>query len=342
MKEKIASLQEKFQQELHSCTSVKELEALKIRILGKKGLLQECLKDLKNVPADQKPQAGKIVNDCKVFLEKSIDNTLQKLLSQEEEKKLQTEHIDITLPARSKWAGSKHPITHVMDEMIDIFVSMGFAVQYAPELDSEYYNFDVLNMPEDHSARQMQDTFYAAPGTVLRTHCTNLQGHIMERNNPPLRLICPGRCYRNESISSRSHAFFHQIDGFYVDEHVSFQDLYATLSEFCRRFFKKDVDVRMRPSYFPFVEPGVELDITCLLCDAKGCNICKHSGWLEVLGAGMIHPQVFRNVGLDPEKYTGYAWGMGVERTVLLRHGISDIRLFSENDMRFLRQFVSV
>jgi len=342
VKEKIASLQHEFQQELQACTSAKDLEPIKIRYLGKKGLLQELLKELKNLSPDEKPQAGKFVNECKSFLEIKVEETQEKLIDQEQNIRLHSETIDITLPGRTMWTGSKHPITHVMDEMIDIFVTLGFSVQYAPEIDSEYYNFDVLNMPEDHSARQMQDTFYAAPGVVMRTHCTNLQGHIMERNNPPFRLICPGRCFRNESISSRSHAFFHQIDGFYVDEDVSFQDLYQTLSEFCRRFFKKDVDVRMRPSYFPFVEPGVELDITCLLCNAKGCNICKHSGWLEVLGAGMIHPQVFRNVGLDPEKYTGYAWGMGVERTVLLRHGISDIRLFSENDMRFLQQFVSV
>lgn len=340
--EAIQNLKTRFEQELKACSSAKDVEALKITYLGKKGCVQDLLKGLHAVPVSDKPQAGKLVNDLKAEVEASLTSTLQALHRQEENKRLANEVIDFSLPGRRKPLASKHPITRVIDEMIEILISMGFSVQYAPEIESEFYNFDVLNMGPHHPARDMQDTFYLSPDVVLRTHCSNIQGRIMEKQNPPFRVISPGRCFRNESISSRHHVFFHQIDGLYVDENVTLQDLNATLSEFLRRFFKKDVLVRMRPSYFPFVEPGIEMDISCLLCAGSGCSLCKHSGWLEILGAGMVHPQVLRNVGLDPEKYTGYAWGLGVERVVALRSGIKDIRLFSENDMRFLAQFPAV
>jgi phenylalanyl-tRNA synthetase alpha chain len=339
VKNSIENIRQKFELEIAQCLSAKEVEALKVSYLGKKGIVQELLKGLKEVPVSEKPHVGKLVNDLKTVLEESIENTIQTLLLREENSRLQSESIDVTLPGRKKQKGSKHPITRMIDEMLEIFISMGFSVQSAPEIESEYYNFDVLNMGPDHPARDMQDTFYVAPDVVLRTHCSNIQGRMMQQANPPFRVVCPGRCFRNESISSRHHVFFHQIDGLYVDQGVNLQDLNATLSEFLRRFFKKEVLVRMRPSYFPFVEPGIEMDISCLLCDGKGCSLCKHSGWLEILGAGMVHPQVLRNVGIDPEKYTGYAWGMGVERVVALYYGIKDIRLFSENDMRFLEQF---
>lgn len=339
MEETIQNLKLQFDQKLKACTSAKEVEALKVSYLGRKGLVQDLLKGLHSVPVSEKPQVGKLVNDLKAAIENSLDEALKALILQEENRRLAGEVIDYSLPGRRKPVASKHPVTHVIDEMIEIFISMGFSVQYAPEIEREYYNFDVLNMGPDHPARDMQDTFYIAPDVVLRTHCSNIQGRIMERQNPPFRVICPGRCFRNESISSRHHVFFHQIDGLYVDEGVTLQDLNATLSDFLRRFFKKDVLVRMRPSYFPFVEPGIEMDISCLLCGGKGCSLCKHSGWLEILGAGMVHPQVLQNVGLDPEKYRGFAWGLGVERVVALCLRIKDIRLFSENDMRFLEQF---
>jgi phenylalanyl-tRNA synthetase alpha chain len=339
VKNAIESLENQFKLECASCTSVKDVEAIKVRYLGRKGLVQDLLKELKNVPPAEKPQAGKLVNDLKVAVEKVLAELEEKHIAFEESQKLLVENIDISLPGRKMAAGSKHPISYVIDEMVDIFVSMGFSVQYAPEIESEYYNFDVLNMGPDHPARDMQDTFYISPGVILRTHASNIQGRIMEKQNPPFRVICPGRCYRNESISSRHHVFFHQIDGLYVDENVSLQDLNQTLAFFLRRLFKKDVEVRTRPSFFPFVEPGIEMDISCLICNGKGCTLCKHSGWLEILGAGMVHPEVLKSVGVDPEKYTGFAWGMGVERVVALRYGIRDIRLFSENDMRFLEQF---
>lgn len=339
VKEGIYSIQSQFDIDMKGCQTVKSLETLKVSYLGRKGLVQEQLKNLRHVPDSEKPAAGKMVNDLKEYIENKIDTALQECILLEENLRLSQEAIDISLPGRKNTIGSKHPITQVIDEMVDIFVHMGFSVQSAPEVETEYYNFDVLNMGEDHPARDMQDTFYVAPGVVLRTHSTNIQGRILESNNPPIRIICPGRCFRNESISSRHHVFFHQIDGLYIDVDVSLQDLIATLTQFLHTFFKKEVDIKIRPSYFPFVEPGIEVDISCLLCDGKGCTLCKHSGWLEILGAGMVHPQVLRNVGLDPEKYSGYAWGLGVERTLCLRHGISDIRLFAENDMRFLSQF---
>jgi phenylalanyl-tRNA synthetase alpha chain len=342
VKQVIDSIRKAFDQELKVCRLGVDFEALKIRYLGKKGLVQEQLKSLRDVPAHEKPLIGKMVNDLKQEIEERLDNALNKSLQLEEHDRLAKETIDITLPARLRPIGSKHPITQSLEEMVDIFVSMGFSVVLAPEIETEQYNFDLLNISPDHPARDMQDTFYIAPGYLLRTHTTNMQGRVMEKTTPPIRVICPGRCFRNESIDSRHQVFFHQIDGLYIDEGVSLQDLISTLSEFVRRLFKKEVDVRWRPSYFPFVEPGVEVDMSCLLCDGKGCSLCKHSGWLEILGAGMVHPKVLANGGLDPEKYTGYAWGMGVERTLCLRHGIRDIRLLAENDMRFLHQFYAL
>ncbi len=342
MKEIIDSIRRAFDQELKVCRQVADLEALKVRYLGKKGQVPELLKSLRDVPAEDKPLFGKLVNELKQGIELTLDEALTSWQESSLRNKISKESIDITMPGKWPNIGSKHPVTQMLDEITDIFVSMGFTVALGPEIESDYYNFDVLNISPDHPARDMQDTFYVAPGMLLRTHTSNVQGRIMESTNPPIRTICPGRCFRNESIDARHHVFFHQVEGLYVDVGVSMQDLLATLSEFVRRLFKKDVEVRLRPSYFPFVEPGVELDMSCLLCSGKGCTTCKHTGWIEVLGAGMVHPQVLRNVGLDAEKYTGYAWGLGVERMVCLRYGIHDIRLFSENDMRFLSQFYAV
>lgn len=342
MNESIDTIKEQFLCDLKAASSVKDLEALKVKYLGKKGLVSEQLKNLRLVPDSERPKFGKIVNDVKIEIENRIEERLQALLSEEIANRISTETIDITLPGRKRFSGSKHPVNQVMDEIVDIFISMGFSVHTGPEIETEYYNFEVLNFEEDHSARDMQDTFYIAPGVLLRTHTSNVQGRVLEKAKPPIRIVCPGKVYRNETISARCHVFFHQVDGVYVAENVSFQDLTATLSEFLNKLFKKQVKVRYRSSYFPFVEPGVEVDIECLLCEGKGCSICKFSGWLEILGAGMIHPQVLRNVGLDPEKYTGYAWGLGVERILLLRYGINDIRLLAENDMRFLTQFPGI
>jgi phenylalanyl-tRNA synthetase alpha chain len=342
VKQSIEQIGRDFRKELQGITSLKELDALKIKYLGKKGLIAEEMKNLRDVSAEEKPHVGKYINDLKVEAQTAIDAAHEKILLQEETISLQKEFIDISLPARKRAVGSKHPVNQVIDEMVDILISMGFSVWESPEIDKEQYNFDLLNFAQDHPAKDMQDTFYLRPGVLLRTQTTNFQGHVLERVQPPVRVICPGRVYRNEEVSARSHVFFHQIDGLYVDEGVSFQDLILTLSEFVKKLFRKELKMRFRPSFFPFVEPGTEVDIGCLLCDSTGCSVCKYSGWLEILGAGMVHPQVLRNVGVDPEKYTGYAWGMGVERLALLRYGIPDIRLLAENDLRMLKQFPSL
>jgi phenylalanyl-tRNA synthetase alpha chain len=264
------------------------------------------------------------------------------LVQREQKIQLAKEKIDITLPGRRRFSGRKHLLTSAMDEIIDILIGMGFSVQYGPEIDTDYYNFEALNFAPDHPARDMQDTFYIASNMLLRTHTSNIQARIMESHEPPLRIIAPGKVYRNETVTARSHVFFHQIETLYIDKGVTFVDLLSTMDEFLGKVFYRGIETRFRPSYFPFVEPGMEVDITCLVCEGEGCPICKHTGWLEVAGAGMVHPEVLKNGGIDPEVYTGYAWGMGLERTVMLKYGIKDIRLFTENDLRFLQQFPAI
>lgn len=335
----IEILRQQYEQDLSTCTSIKELEQVKNNYLGKKGHIQTKMAELKLIAPDVKKTFGLEINRLKQHIEEKIEERFSFFSSQEMARKIASEKIDITLPGRSDRKGTKHPISSTIEEIVTIFQELGFSIQLGPEVDTDYYNFDVLNFPPDHPAKDMQDTFYIEPGVLLRTHTTTVQGRVMEHSSPPIRIVCPGRVYRNESVSARSHVFFHQIDGVYVDEGVSMQDLIWTLSEFLRRLFQKKVEVRIRPSYFPFVEPGTEIDVECLLCHGAKCSLCKHTGWLEILGAGMVHPKVLENVGIDSERYTGFAWGMGVERIVMLRHAISDIRLFAENDIRFLRQF---
>lgn len=339
MKEKIAEIQKNFSDDVRNARTSRDLEDLRVKYLGKKGLMAQEMAYLRTLSDTEKKEAGKLINTQKVQIEEELAKKESEFIQHECDEQLKKEKLDITLPGRKNKLGSKHPITKTIDEIVDIFISMGFSVQESPEIETDYYNFGVLNFAPDHPARDMQDTFYIEPNILLRTHTSNFQGRIMEKFKPPLRLVCPGRVYRNESISSRSHVFFHQVDGLYVAENVTVSDLISTMQEFIKKLFHQDVAPRIRPSYFPFVEPGIEIDINCLLCQGSGCNICKHSGWLEIMGAGMIHPQVLRNVGYDPEKYSGFAWGLGVERIVLLRHSIFDLRLFAENDLRFLTQF---
>jgi phenylalanyl-tRNA synthetase alpha chain len=333
-------LQQQFEHALLECKSVKDIEALKLRYLGKKGIIQDQMRQLREVSPDERPAVGAKVNSLKVYIEDKLDQFLCRIVDQEREQQMAEEHLDVTLPGRKRFLGSKHPITATIDEIVGILKDLGFSVQVGPQIETEYYNFEVLNFALDHPARDMQDTFYIEPGVLLRTHTSNVQGRVMERTSPPIRIACPGRCFRNEEVSARSHCFFHQVEALYIDQGVTMQDLFWTFREFVQRLFQRDdLEVRFRPSYFPFVEPGTECDATCLVCNGKGCQLCKYSGWLEICGAGMVHPQVLRNVGIDAEKYQGYAWGMGVERLIMLRHSIRDIRLFSENDMRFLNQF---
>jgi phenylalanyl-tRNA synthetase alpha chain len=335
----ITSLRSNFLEEIEKINTSKGIEDLKIKYLGRKGYLQSLMMNLKNVAKENKPTFGKLINDLKTEIESSLQKSIDKLFFKEQNEKIQKEQIDVSLPGRSMNFGSDHPITIMKNKMIDIFSQMGFSVQIGPNVDSDYYNFEALNFEANHPARDMQDTFYISKDLLLRTHTSNVQVRVMENNKPPIRIVAPGKCFRNETISARSHVLFHQIEVLYIDEGVNFSDLLNSLDEFFQKLLGKDVKIRVRPSYFPFVEPGMEVDITCFLCSGKGCRICKNTGFLEVCGAGMVHPNVLKYGNIDPEKYSGYAWGLGIERLAMLQYGITDIRDFLNNDMRFLSQF---
>lgn len=316
------------------------LEAYRIKYLGSKGIVKNLFSEMKNVPADKKKEFGQILNDFKLLAEQKYENWKLQLDSSAT---TVVADIDVTLPGDPLPLGTRHPINLFLNHVISIYQRLGFSVAEGPEIEDDWHNFTALNLPEHHPARDMQDTFYIQqnPDWLLRTHTSNTQIRAMEKDPLPIRIICPGRVYRNETVSARSHCFFHQIEGLYVDENVSFADLKQTLYFFVQEMYGKEVKVRFRPSYFPFTEPSAEMDISCQLCHGAGCAVCKRTGWLEILGCGMVHPKVLENCGIDPNKYTGFAFGMGIERPAMLKYGIDDIRLFSENDVRFLRQFTS-
>lgn len=342
MDTQIETLKKEFVDALEKATSAHQLEDLKVKYLGKKGPIQDLMRSLRDCTPDERPLAGKKINDLKEYFEATLQNKIDHRLQEEEDARIGQETIDVTLPGRSQHRGTAHIITKVLDEMIDVLIGMGFSVQYGPDIDTDYYNFEALNFAKDHPARDMQDTFYITPSVLLRTHTSNVQARVMEGNKPPIRIIAPGRAYRNETITARSHVFFHQVEVFFVDQDVTFADLQYTFNDFLSKLFQTQVETRFRASYFPFVEPGMEVDLRCLNCKGAGCALCKHTGWLEIAGAGMIHPEVLKNGGVDPETHSGFAWGMGVERIVMLKHGIKDIRVFTENDLRFLDQFAAV
>jgi phenylalanyl-tRNA synthetase alpha chain len=340
MEQQIRKIQSELDTDLQTCQSSKDIEALKVKYLGKKGPVQGLMQSLKECMADERPHLGKLINDLKESMTVSLETALQQAESKELKNRLATETIDITLPGRRRFLGKKHVVLRMLDEAIDVLIGMGFSVQYGPDIESDYYNFEALNFAKDHPARDMQDTFFITPDMLLRTHTSNTQIRVMENGRPPIRVIAPGKCYRNEDVSARSHVMFHQIEGLYIDKNVTFADLLATLEEFFSKLLgQDDIKMRYRPSYFPFVEPGMEVDISCFICQAQGCSVCKRSGWLEVCGAGMVHPEVLKSGGIDPEEFSGYAWGMGIERLTMLRYGIEDIRLFMEDNFKFLQQF---
>ncbi len=316
------------------------VEAFRIKYLGTKGLLKMIMGEMKNVPVDQKKEAGQLLNEFKIFTESFYEELLQGLGAVD---KKFSASIDVTLPGESLPLGSRHPISIVHNKIVSIFQRLGFSIAEGPEIEDDWHNFTALNLPENHPARDMQDTFYISqnPDWLLRTHTSSVQIREMEKGNLPLRIICPGRVYRNETISARAHCFFNQVEGLYIAENVSFADLKQTLYFFVQEMFGNDVKVRFRPSYFPFTEPSAEMDISCLICNGDGCNVCKKTGWVEILGCGMVHPQVLDNCGIDSKKYTGFAFGMGVERITMLTYQVKDLRLFSENDIRFLKQFTN-
>jgi phenylalanyl-tRNA synthetase alpha chain len=317
-----------------------QLEEYRIKFLGTKGILKSLFGEMKmkNVPVERKKEAGQVLNDFKQLAEARYEEAKQMAASNGQQAK---EEVDLSLPGDGVEIGSRHPITLMRNRIISVFQRLGFSVADGPEIEDDWHNFTALNLPENHPARDMQDTFYINqnPDWLLRTHTSNIQIREMKKGALPIRIICPGRVYRNETISARSHCFFHQVEGLYIDENVSFADLKQTLYFFVKEMFGKDVKVRFRPSYFPFTEPSAEMDVSCFICGGKGCRICKHSGWVEILGCGMVHPAVLENCGIDSNKYTGFAFGMGIERPALLMYDVNDIRLFSENDIRFLRQF---
>ena len=323
---------------IHQCDEERALEQLRVDYLGKKGRVTELLKGLGKLPAEQRPAAGEQINLVKRQISEAIDSRREQLAEEALSARLAAESLDVTLPGRRQSVGGMHPVSLTIERISALFESAGYSVAEGPEIEDDYHNFGALNIPAHHPARAMHDTFYVEPGTVLRTHTSPVQIRVMEQGKPPFRMVCPGRVYRCDSDLTHT-PMFHQVEGLLIDEDVSFADLKGTLAEFLRAFFEEDLAVRFRPSYFPFTEPSAEVDMSCVMCSGKGCRVCKQTGWLEVLGCGMVHPAVLTASGVDPEKYRGFAFGMGVERLAMLRYGVNDLRLFFENDFKFLRQF---
>ena len=324
---------------IDACTDLEALDAIRVRYLGKKGALTERMKTLGSLAPEERPKAGQAINAAKKTVQQALEARKTALQAEALNARLAAESLDVTLPGRGQPAGGLHPVTRTMERIESLFRQMGFEVASGPEIEDEYHNFEALNIPESHPARAMHDTFYFPDGRLLRTHTSPVQIRVMEEQSPPLRVIAPGRVYRCDSDLTHT-PMFHQVEGLMVDEEVSFTDLKAILIDFLHCFFERDdLSVRFRPSYFPFTEPSAEADIECVMCGGEGCRVCSHTGWLEVLGCGMVHPNVLRHVNIDEERYLGFAFGMGVERLAMLRYGVNDLRLFFENDLRFLKQF---
>ena len=324
--------------EVAGSTDLRQLDEVRVRYLGKKGSLTLQLKRIGSLPVELKAGFGKWVNLAKAEVQQHLQQRKDQLEQAQLDQKLAEESIDVSLPGRHVRGGTTHPVTRTLQRLEDIFATMGFAVADGPEIEDDFHNFEALNIPPSHPARAMHDTFYLGSNQMLRTHTSPVQVRYMQNNEPPLRIIAPGRVYRCDSDVTHT-PMFHQVEGLLVDKNVSFADLKGVLSEFLKVYFEKDIAVKFRPSFFPFTEPSAEVDISCVMCNGTGCRVCSHTGWLEVLGCGMVHPEVFRQVGIDSEEYTGFAFGLGVERLAMLRYGVNDLRLFFENDLSFLRQF---
>ena len=324
-----------------SSTNLDEIEEFRIKYLSKKdGVVTNFFKEFRNIPKEYKKEYGQVLNQLKSLVEKKIE--IQKNIANKKAPK--KEDIDLTLPGDSQNLGTRHPISIVKNEIIEIFTRLGFTIAEGPEIENDWHNFSALNFPDEHPARDMQDTFFTEikPDVLLRTHTSNGQVRVMANEKPPIRIIVPGRVFRNEAVSARAHCIFHQIEGLFIDENVSFADLKQTLVYFAKEFFGENTKTRLRPSYFPFTEPSAEMDISCSLCEGKGCKVCKQTGWLEILGCGMVDPNVLESSNIDSKKYTGFAFGMGIERIAMLKFGVNDLRMYFENDIRFLRQFQEI
>lgn len=346
MSDSLETLRGEVLERIQKSDSEKELEELRVGVLGRSGKVTLLLRGLKDLPAEERPRAGEQLNELRRLVEERLEERLGAIKDQSRQRALNAEQIDISLPGTRWERGRTHPLTLVIDEIIDVFSGMGFEIARGPDIEDDYHNFEALNIPKDHPARDMQDTFFVSGGKLLRTHTSPVQIRTMERRKPPLQVIVPGAVYRQGDDDATHSPMFHQVEGFMVDQDVAFSDLKGVLTHVLRQVFSEETGVRFRPSFFPFTEPSTEVDIHCLFCKGAGkaaggqsCRVCKGTGWLEILGAGMIDPQVFLNVGYDPEKVSGFAFGMGVERIAMLKYGIDDIRLFFQNDLRFLRQF---
>lgn len=323
---------------INAAADERALEQMRVEYLGKKGQLTELLKGLGKLAPEERPAAGERINQIKQQIQQALDGKRHVLVDQALQQQLASESIDVSLPGRRQHTGGLHPVSRTIERIRQLFQSVGYSVAEGPEIEDDYHNFEALNIPGHHPARAMHDTFYINPSTVLRTHTSPVQVRVMEQGKPPFRMICPGRVYRCDSDLTHT-PMFHQVEGLLIDENVSFADLKGTLADFLQNFFEADLAVRFRPSYFPFTEPSAEVDMSCVMCAGQGCRVCKNTGWLEVLGCGMVHPSVLESSGIDAARYQGFAFGMGVERLAMLRYGVNDLRLFFENDLRFLRQF---
>ena len=339
MKEQIKAVREQALAELSSLRLPKELEEFRVRVMGKKGTLTSLLRGMGGLPAEERPRMGQLVNEVRAELEAALEERASAVHKAQQASRLEAERLDVTMPGRRGRQGGLHPLNIVLEDLIDIFQSMGFDVVDGPEVETDHYNFEALNLPQDHPARDMQDTFYISDNLLLRTQTSAAQIRIMESRKPPIRIICPGRVYRADEVDATHSPVFHQVEGLVVDKGITMCDLKGVLEQFAHEIYGPETKVKFRPSFFPFTEPSVEVDVSCSECGGKGCRVCKDAGWIEILGAGMVHPNVLRGCGIDPEVYSGFAFGIGLDRLATTRYKISDIRLMFENDQRFLEQF---
>lgn len=339
MKEQLNGIRSKAEAEIANIKTIPDLENVRVKYLGKKGELTSVLRGMGSLAPEERPVIGQLANEIRNFLENRIAEVKKELANKERELKLQKEVIDVTMPGKRKNLGRKHPLTNVIDEITEVFVGMGYEIAEGPEIERDYYNFEALNIPENHPARDVQDTFYINGDILLRTQTSPVQIRVMENKKPPIKIICPGRVYRSDAVDATHSPIFHQIEGLVVDKGVTMGDLIGTLKVFAKSIFGEKSDIRLRPHHFPFTEPSAEVDVSCWTCGGKGCRVCKDEGWIEILGAGMVHPKVLEICGIDPAVYSGFAFGLGVERTAMGRFNIDDLRLLYENDIRFLKQF---
>ena len=339
MKEKIEEIRKSAKEKLVEIQNLQELQDLKVKYLGKKGELTSILKGLGSLSAEERPKVGSMVNELRDEIEKSVQEVESNIKAKLLEQKLEKEKIDVTMPSKNVNLGTKHPITQIIDEVKEIFLGMGYSIADGPEVETTHYNFDQLNTPADHPARDLQDTFYITEDVILRTQTSPVQARVMENQKPPIKIICPGAVYRSDTLDATHSPVFHQIEGLVVDKNIKMSDLKGTLEMFAKNCLGPNTKIRFRPHHFPFTEPSAEADVSCFVCGGKGCRVCKGEGWIELLGCGMVHPNVLRNCGIDPEEYSGFAFGFGVERIAMAKFGIDDLRLLYENDARFLKQF---